>query len=96
MRAILGLSGTAITKLIKKGEVSAVDVMEQALNQVDTVQPLLNPFVTIAQGAALAPARQADELLSKTQPETLPAFFGVPFNRPSLLSDNQSGNSTME
>lgn len=93
MMEILGLSGTAITKLIKKGEVSAVDVMEQALNQVDTVQPLLNPFVTIAHDAALAQARLADELLGKTQPETLPAFFGVPFTVKDLL-DTQGVQTT--
>ena len=65
---ILGLSGTAIAKLIKNGEVSAVDVMEQALNHADKVQALLNPFVTIIHDAALGQAKQADELLKKTRP----------------------------
>ena len=82
---ILGLSGTAIAKLIKNGEVSAVDVMEQALNQADKVQAHLNPFVTITREAALAQAKQADELLKRTRPETLPAFFGVPFTVKDLL-----------
>jgi aspartyl-tRNA(Asn)/glutamyl-tRNA(Gln) amidotransferase subunit A len=90
---ILGLSGTAITKLIKNGEVSAVDAMEQALNQADKVQTHLNPFVTIAHDAALSQARQADELLKKTRPETLPAFFGVPFTVKDLL-DTQGVQTT--
>jgi len=90
---ILGLSGTAIAKLIKNGEVSAVDVMEQALNQADKVQAHLNPFVTITREAALAQAKQADELLKKTRPETLPAFFGVPFTVKDLL-DTQGVQTT--
>jgi aspartyl-tRNA(Asn)/glutamyl-tRNA(Gln) amidotransferase subunit A len=90
---ILGLSGTAIAKLIKNGEVSAVDVMEQALNQADKVQAHLNPFVTITRDAALAQARQADELLKRTRPETLPAFFGVPFTVKDLL-DTQGVQTT--
>ena len=90
---ILGLSGTAIAKLIKNGEVSAVDVMEQALNQADKVQAHLNPFVTITREAALAQAKQADELLKRTRPETLPAFFGVPFTVKDLL-DTQGVQTT--
>lgn len=90
---ILGLSGTAIAKLIKNGEVSAVDVMEQALNHADKVQALLNPFVTIIHDAALGQAKQADELLKKTRPETLPAFFGVPFTVKDLL-DTQGVQTT--
>jgi aspartyl-tRNA(Asn)/glutamyl-tRNA(Gln) amidotransferase subunit A len=90
---ILGLSGTAIAKLIKNGEVSAVDVMEQALNQADKVQAHLNPFVNITRDAALAQARQADELLKRTRPETLPAFFGVPFTVKDLL-DTQGVQTT--
>lgn len=90
---ILGLSGTAIAKLIKNGEVSAVDVMEQALNHADKVQALLNPFVTIIHDAALGQAKQADELLKKKRPETLPAFFGVPFTVKDLL-DTQGVQTT--
>ena len=90
---ILGLSGTAIAKRIKNGEVSAVDVMEQALNQADKVQAHLNPFVTITREAALAQAKQADELLKRTRPETLPAFFGVPFTVKDL-SDTQGVQTT--
>jgi aspartyl-tRNA(Asn)/glutamyl-tRNA(Gln) amidotransferase subunit A len=90
---ILGLSGTAIAKLIKNGEVSAVDVMEQALNQADKVQAHLNPFVTITREAGLAQATQADELLKRTRPETLPAFFGVPFTVKDLL-DTQGVQTT--
>ena len=90
---ILGLSGTAIAKRIKNGEVSAVDVMEQALNQADKVQAHLNPFVTITREAALAQAKQADELLKRTRPETLPAFFGVPFTVKDLL-DTQGVQTT--
>ena len=90
---ILGLSGTAIAKLIKNGEVSAVDVMEQALNQADKVQAHLNPFVTITREAGLAQAKQADELLKRTRPETLPAFFGVPFTVKDLL-DTQGVQTT--
>ena len=90
---ILGLSGTTIAKLIKNGEVSAVDVMEQALNQADKVQALFNPFVTITHEAALTQAKQAAELLKKTRPETLPAFFGVPFTVKDLL-DTQGVQTT--
>ncbi|MDG1443955.1 MAG: amidase family protein [Pseudomonadales bacterium] len=90
---ILGLSGTAIAKLIRNGDIGAVEVMEQALNHADKIQAHLNPFVTITHDAALAQAKQADEQLKKTPPETLPAFFGVPFTVKDLL-DTQGVQTT--
>jgi len=82
---ILKLSGTAIAQLIKDNKVSAVEVMEQALNRADEVQERLNPFVTVTHETALAQARKADEVLRQTDTSLLPVFFGVPFTVKDLL-----------
>ena len=85
MREIFKLSGTAIAQLIKAGEVSAVDVMEQALKRADEIQTRLNPFVTITHDDALMQAKKADEVLRQSEPQSLPVFFGVPFTVKDLL-----------
>ena len=82
---ILHLSGTAIARLIKRGEVSAVDVMEQTLKRAMEIQARFNPFVTITHDAALLHAQQADNVLQQTEPDSLPDLFGVPFTVKDLL-----------
>jgi aspartyl-tRNA(Asn)/glutamyl-tRNA(Gln) amidotransferase subunit A len=79
------LSGTAIAELIKRGKLSAVDVMKQAIARADYVQGQLNPFVTINHDAAMMDAEKADRVLAKAKPESLPLFFGVPFTVKDLL-----------
>lgn len=85
MRDLLRLPGTAIAQLIKRGEVSAVEVMEQALRRADEVQAHLNPFITIAYDAALAQAQVADKTRRLSAPDALPRLFGVPFTVKDLL-----------
>lgn len=79
------LSGIAIAQLIRRGDVSAVEVMTQALMHADGIQSRFNPFVTILHEAALRQAEEADQILRKSQPEALPVFFGVPFTVKDLL-----------
>ena len=83
---ILKLSGTAIAQLIKDGEVSAVDVMEQALNRADVVQANLNPFVTVDRSGALNAAERCDRIMRKHPNDSFPSLFGVPFSVKDLLN----------
>ena len=82
---ILNLSGTAIAQLIKADEISATEVMKQALSRADEIQAHLNPFVIITHEAALAEAKKADQVLRSNDPDSLPVFFGVPFTVKDLL-----------
>jgi len=79
------LSAVTIAQRIKSGEVSSLEVVEKALKRADEIQSRLNPFVTITHDEALAEAKKADDIRRRSQPESLPVFFGVPFTVKDLL-----------
>ena len=79
------LSAVTIAQRIKSGEVSSLEVVEKALKRGDEIQSRLNPFVTITHDEALAEAKKADDIRRRSQPESLPVFFGVPFTVKDLL-----------
>jgi len=54
-----------LAKLVKKGEVSAVEVTESVLARIDEVNPAINAVVTEMPEEALSAAHQIDEAIAK-------------------------------
>ena len=73
---LLFSSATSIARAIQAKEVSAVELVEAHLRQIDEVNPGLNAVVKLAGDRAMAEARAADEALARG--ESQGAFHGVP------------------
>ena len=73
---LLFSSATSIAQAIQAREVSAVELVEAHLLQIDEVNPKLNAVVKLAGDRVMAEARAADEALARG--ESLGAFHGVP------------------
>lgn len=70
--------------LIRKKEVTAVEVVESVYQRIHAVDPKVNAYVTLAEEAALETARQVDAKLAKG--EELPALAGIPVAVKDVLS----------
>ena len=66
------LTATEQARLIQRGEVSPVELVETYLDRIDRLDPQVNAFVTVAGEVALAEAREAEQA-----PSNRP-FHGVP------------------
>ena len=67
---------TKLAELIRKREVSPVEVMKAHLDRIEVVNPRVNAIVTIADGA-LESARAAEEVVLRG--DELGPLHGVPF-----------------
>ena len=70
-------SATELARAIRDKEVSAVEVVDAHLRQIEAVNPRLNAVVQLAAGRARAEARAADAALAGGK--TLGPLHGVPF-----------------
>ena len=70
-------STTQLAAAIRAGHVSAVDVLEAQLAQIDRYNPALNAIITLDAECAYARAREADEALARG--EVWGPLHGVPF-----------------
>ena len=59
------LPASEITKLVKNGDVSALEVTESALARLDKVNPAINAVVTEMPEEALSAANRIDQAISK-------------------------------
>ncbi|MCZ6506661.1 MAG: amidase, partial [Acidobacteria bacterium] len=57
-----------VARLIRERRVSAVEVMQAHLEQIDRVNPKVNAIVTLVPEAALAEARRLDDRLARGEP----------------------------
>ena len=57
-------SASEIAKLVKNGEVSALEVTESALARLDQVHPAINAVVTEMPEEALSAAKQIDRAIA--------------------------------
>jgi len=64
-------------RLLRAGEVAAVELAEAYLERIERIDPQLNAYVTVAPERALADARAADEGL-RAGGDGKPPFLGVP------------------
>ena len=76
MTDIFHLSATAMAKAVRKGEVSATQLVRAHLDRLDTVGPKLNAVVTRCDEPALAAAAAADQAVADRG--RLGLFHGVP------------------
>jgi aspartyl-tRNA(Asn)/glutamyl-tRNA(Gln) amidotransferase subunit A len=58
------LSATELSELIRKREVSPVDVVEAYLERIDLLNDKLNAYITVCHGEALEAARQAEQAIA--------------------------------
>jgi aspartyl-tRNA(Asn)/glutamyl-tRNA(Gln) amidotransferase subunit A len=70
------LSASELSKLLARGEVSPVDIVDAMLKRASTLQPHLNALVLIDAEGAQAAARTAESRWQKGQP--LSPFDGIP------------------
>ena len=70
-------------ELIKKKEVSPVELVTMYLQRIEEFDPLLNSYVTVTADLALAAAEAAEEALGSG--EELPPFHGVPISIKDLF-----------
>ena len=62
---------------IRRGDVTAVELLERYLGRIDDLDADLRAFVTVDREGALDAARTADELIRRVHPHQLPSFLGV-------------------
>ena len=65
---------------IRQGEVSALDLMEEYIQQIGRLDPVLHAYVAIDAEAAIESARQVDRLLRTRAAEVMAPFLGVPLS----------------
>jgi len=67
--------------MLRRGDVSAVELTECYLARIDALNPKINAYVTVAEDFARAAARAADAALREARDDTpLPSFVGVPIS----------------
>ncbi len=59
------LTASELSKRIRAGELSVIEVMEAHLSQIDSLNPKVNAIVTLLSEQALDQARSADQSLSR-------------------------------
>jgi aspartyl-tRNA(Asn)/glutamyl-tRNA(Gln) amidotransferase subunit A len=74
-------------QLLKKGEVSSLELTKAALERVDAVEDRLCSFVTVTRELALAQARQADERIKAGEFSPLTGI-------PAMIKDNMCTKGT--
>lgn len=77
MSHLVFLSASVLATAIQKREVSATEVLEAHLEQINKHNPKINAFITIDEEGARQKARAADEALAKG--EIWGLLHGVPF-----------------
>ena len=70
------MSASDLAAAIKAKKLSPVEVVENLLARIETVNPSINAYVTIAAESALAAARKAENAVMHGR--RLGAFHGVP------------------
>jgi Asp-tRNA(Asn)/Glu-tRNA(Gln) amidotransferase A subunit family amidase len=77
-------TASEIRAAIVRGEVSATEVVAETLSRIETVEPVLNAFVTLMPEQAMEAARAADRLLAEgREPGPL---HGVPISVKDLIN----------
>jgi amidase len=77
------LTATELTRRIRAKELSATEVMEASLAQIERVNPKVNAIVTFLPEQALEQARAADEALAKG--ENVGPLHGLPVAHKDLI-----------
>lgn len=76
-------TASELARLVSTGELSACEVMEAHLAQIDRVNPKVNAIVTLLPEQAMRSAKQADE--QQARGETLGPLHGLPIAHKDLV-----------
>ena len=71
------LSAGALADLLRRREVSSVEVVKACLGRIESLNPKLAAFITVSTEAALAAARRADRELARGKSRS--PLHGIPF-----------------
>jgi aspartyl-tRNA(Asn)/glutamyl-tRNA(Gln) amidotransferase subunit A len=80
---LIYLSASQLSRLIKKKEVSPVEVIEVHLSRIDALEPKLNSFITLLPDRAMAEARRAEKEIQAGR--YLGPLHGIPFGLKDLF-----------
>ena len=83
MSEFVWMTAVELASLIKRGEVSATEVVQAHLDQIDAVNPKLNAIVTYLPEMALELAKHADE--RQARGEELGLLHGLPIAHKDLF-----------
>ena len=86
------ISATEVARLIKKGEITSVEVTQLAIDRANATQGTLTAFITICEDQAIYAARSSDSAVSNG--EKLGPLQGVPFTVKDLIN-TQGVRTTM-
>jgi Asp-tRNA(Asn)/Glu-tRNA(Gln) amidotransferase A subunit family amidase len=67
-----------LNELLAAGDVSSVEITEQVLARIETVNPVIAAFITVTDELALSEAKAADE--RRARGESLSAIDGIPYS----------------
>ncbi len=77
-KKILRASGTELARMIRDGELTSRQAVEEHIEQIQRVNPTLNAVVRERFDEALSEADAADASLKTMKPSEIPPFHGVP------------------
>ncbi|MGF6889582.1 aspartyl-tRNA(Asn)/glutamyl-tRNA(Gln) amidotransferase subunit A [Nocardia sp. GAS34] len=84
MQSLLRASISEVHQLFRRREVSPVEVLEQTLRLLETLEPKLNAFITVMAESAHQQAREAEEVFRRADDATL--LTGVPVSVKDLIA----------
>jgi len=79
------LPAADLARLIRARDLSAVELMEAHLAQIDRLNPAVNAIVTLVPDRALAAARAADERLAQEGADAVGPLHGLPVAHKDLV-----------
>jgi Asp-tRNA(Asn)/Glu-tRNA(Gln) amidotransferase A subunit family amidase len=74
------LSARELLDSYRRKALSPVEVTDAVLNRIGELDPKVNSFVTVTAEVARAAAKNAEQRYLTEDPDTLPAFLGVPLS----------------
>ncbi|MFK0033723.1 amidase [Pseudomonas monteilii] len=81
-----------LARLMRRKELSPVELMQAVLARVDRLNPQINCFVTLTADQAMAQAKEAERLIMSSDPRTLSPLVGLPVSVKDL--ENTAGVRT--
>ena len=80
MAPLLDRSAMDLTRMVRRGDISAVELVEAHIAQIEAVNPSLNAVVAMRYDQARREAREAQRLVQSTSdPDSLPPLLGLPY-----------------
>jgi aspartyl-tRNA(Asn)/glutamyl-tRNA(Gln) amidotransferase subunit A len=69
-------------ELLKRGEVTSLEITESVFDRIDRVEPQLNAYITLLRNSALKQAREADQMIRRGD---LGPITGIPLGIKDLI-----------